>query len=400
MPNTPRLALPVPAEGDVPDVPAVLTTFADKLDEAVAAGGYQEGVAWYMQGTLAQRPAAGTRGRFYWATDTGLLYRDDGAAWTALNPASAQPFLDAPGQVFQEGVMSGGGVTRLNTTDVRVAAGSAWIDGDSIAGFGAGRYFVSWPQTDITGIPAEAGAANRVDQIIVQLTGSAFSGTCSVQRLAGASQAGGTTLTVQTGTGGSPAAGRVGAAALPAGSLRLADLLINVNGVQVPPSNNNIDPNGVIRDRRPWARGAHFTYHANGIADLGPFSGGVWTDIDPTNMSPRLEIASGAWELDWGFFFTSTDGAGFLGLDLPVASNGAAGSWGTADNPTNWATALADERARRSLKLDGLCAPGSYRFNARWATGGGTSTMYRSSAHPLSFTVREIARPSANNGMG
>jgi hypothetical protein len=46
-----------------------------------------------VQGTLAARPAAGTRGRYYFATDNGILYRDTGVAWVTLNPpASAIPF--------------------------------------------------------------------------------------------------------------------------------------------------------------------------------------------------------------------------------------------------------------------------------------------------------------------
>jgi hypothetical protein len=386
-PNTGRAGLPTLLEADTPDVPRDHNALANALDGIIAMD---------LQGLLAARPAAAIRGRYFWATDVGIMYRDDGAAWTAINPATAQTMLDAPGQVLQEGVMSGGAVTRIDPATVRVSAGSAWIDGDAIAGFGSGRYPVSWPQTDITGIPAEAGVANRVDQIIVQLTGSAFSGTCSIQRLAGASQAGGTTL---TGPGSPSPAGRVGAAALPGGSLRLADLLINVNGVQVPPSNNNIDPNGVIRDRRQWAKGAHYTYQAHGIADLTS-TNGAWTDIDTANLSPRLEIASGFWELEWDFFLTGTNTDMWLGIDLPGAVNGGGFSWGTAEHPADWAGALTQQAARRHIKLSGQCAPGSYRFNLRWAMNGGTGTIYRGIARPLGFTVCEIAKASNNNGMG
>lgn len=45
------------------------------------------------QGTLAARPAAGTRGRYYWATDVAALFRDDGAAWTLIgNPPQQEVF--------------------------------------------------------------------------------------------------------------------------------------------------------------------------------------------------------------------------------------------------------------------------------------------------------------------
>ncbi len=36
------------------------------------------------QGTLAARPAAGIRGTYYAATDTGQLFRDNGASWTEV----------------------------------------------------------------------------------------------------------------------------------------------------------------------------------------------------------------------------------------------------------------------------------------------------------------------------
>lgn len=37
------------------------------------------------QGTHAGRPVAGTAGRYYYETDTGLLFRDNGATWVAVN---------------------------------------------------------------------------------------------------------------------------------------------------------------------------------------------------------------------------------------------------------------------------------------------------------------------------
>ena len=44
-------------------------------------------------GTLAQRPAAGTTGRFYWANDNDLFYYDNGAGWDTVN-AEAEAHKD------------------------------------------------------------------------------------------------------------------------------------------------------------------------------------------------------------------------------------------------------------------------------------------------------------------
>ena len=62
MPNTPRLNLPYPLAEDPPDGPTQIGALASQLDSLIASDG---------QGTLAARPAAGTRGRYYFATDQG-----------------------------------------------------------------------------------------------------------------------------------------------------------------------------------------------------------------------------------------------------------------------------------------------------------------------------------------
>ena len=70
--NTPRLALPRPIPDDTVDIPRDLTALTDKLDPITVA---------FSLGTLSARPAAGTAGRFYFATDTGVLSFDTGSAW-------------------------------------------------------------------------------------------------------------------------------------------------------------------------------------------------------------------------------------------------------------------------------------------------------------------------------
>lgn len=64
-----------------------------------------------LEGLDADKPAAGTAGRFYWATDTQLLYRDDGASWNAVSGAgtSSNPL---PEQYVQS----------LNTEDANITS--------------------------------------------------------------------------------------------------------------------------------------------------------------------------------------------------------------------------------------------------------------------------------------
>lgn len=81
MPSTPRLGLQYPAGSDnVSGGPAVIQANATTLDSKAAV---------FLQGTAAARPAAGTQGRFYYETDTGLLKYDDGSNWDIPSPADA-----------------------------------------------------------------------------------------------------------------------------------------------------------------------------------------------------------------------------------------------------------------------------------------------------------------------
>lgn len=77
MSTTPKWAIPYPQGTDSPDVPLWMEDMATVLDD----------VAMDTAGVVASRPAAGTSGRYYYATDdtstgpTGTLFRDNGSAW-------------------------------------------------------------------------------------------------------------------------------------------------------------------------------------------------------------------------------------------------------------------------------------------------------------------------------
>src|SRR4051794_36339557 len=77
--NTTRLAIPKPQLGDAADIEVATHPALDKIDSTAAA---------WASGTIAARPAAGTIGRFYWATDPRIAYLDAGAAgWIPISPA-------------------------------------------------------------------------------------------------------------------------------------------------------------------------------------------------------------------------------------------------------------------------------------------------------------------------
>lgn len=74
---TARRGLPKCSLTDTANVPRDVNALADALDnDAVDV----------PQNTLANRPAAGTAGRYYFATDENILYRDNGATWKVIGP--------------------------------------------------------------------------------------------------------------------------------------------------------------------------------------------------------------------------------------------------------------------------------------------------------------------------
>lgn len=68
------------------------------------------------EGLLNARPPASTRGRFYYATDTGLIYYDTGAAWATIGaPPDLTPYARKDGATFTGNVTLGDADTDVLT---------------------------------------------------------------------------------------------------------------------------------------------------------------------------------------------------------------------------------------------------------------------------------------------
>lgn len=107
---TTRWALTYPELADPADIDQAVRPLAEALDA----------VAMDDQGTFALRPAAGSYGSYYYATDQGILYRDNGTTWDTVGGPSA--------------VLSTGSVDTSEIADDAVTADklrdSAVTDGD------------------------------------------------------------------------------------------------------------------------------------------------------------------------------------------------------------------------------------------------------------------------------
>jgi Concanavalin A-like lectin/glucanases superfamily len=93
--STSRLALPYPTPTDSVDVPRDVQALANNLDPKASI---------FAQGTAAARPAAGIAGRFYYATDTGVLSYDSGTDWIASGAGGGESSVLTQAAVLDVGM--------------------------------------------------------------------------------------------------------------------------------------------------------------------------------------------------------------------------------------------------------------------------------------------------------
>lgn len=107
MQTTPRWGTRYPnadGVGEVADVPLWLSRLATDLDD----------VAKDDQGALSARPAAGKRGRYYYATDQLRLYRDTGSAWVEIEMRNLYWGQEIPAEITMSANANGTGSTNLS----------------------------------------------------------------------------------------------------------------------------------------------------------------------------------------------------------------------------------------------------------------------------------------------
>lgn len=133
------------------------------------------------------------------------------------------------------------------TMAVDVAAGEALVLGDDTARQGV--YHQANDAVVTVNAPANASGQPRLDQLVLTVADSSIAGgsdTPTLQVLQGTAQAG---VTIDN---------RLGAAALPNNSVRLAEWVTPNAATQITTA--------MIRDRRPWARGFFRRFQTNGLA--------------------------------------------------------------------------------------------------------------------------------------
>jgi len=127
MTPTARMALPCPDEHNPADVPTDLDKLRKQIDLLSTI---------FVQGTIASRPAAGTPGRLFFASDERRLYYDDGTLWNApyAAPGSLMLFaaVTAPAGWL---ICDGSAVPRAEYSVLFGVIGTTWGAGDGSSTF-------------------------------------------------------------------------------------------------------------------------------------------------------------------------------------------------------------------------------------------------------------------------
>lgn len=281
---------------------------------------------------------------------------------------------------LQEGVVGAGDfkatAAAAGLMRVDVAAGAAFVKGDSgspAVGLSQGLFLLVNDAAIANAVTLNASDATnpRIDQIILKIRDSSDLAT-------GADDA---VLDKVTGTPtvGATLDNRTGAGALPNDSIRLADVLVPAASTSVTAGN--------VRDRRPWARGVHYSVLRMSGANYTT-TNTLPVRIDPTNLEPRIECSGVPIEV-------RLDGTGSAGgaMEMALSVDGAE---------------LANDKRRMGP------GPSNYgAMNARWVVNptaashlfapmycistSGTATIFNSSSYAVELTIRELIRQNAAN---
>jgi hypothetical protein len=261
----------------------------------------------------------------------------------------------------------------IAATGIDAASGiAAVVQGDAVTG--QGLYPVPAHTAVINETVTAAHASlPRVDAVIleVQDTTHDASGSNNVRTrvVAGTATAGATLDNARDGSHGG--------AAIPSNALHLADVLVGAGVTTLA--------NGVIRDRRKWARGAFtFITRTSGYTT----SSSTAAAIDATNLNPRVECSGAPVRLTLQGEVEQSDVAGVVSFGFAID--------GTNTVYAQWEAPAAGEALPFTIQAVITPSAGSRRFAPYWSAvmAVGTATI---NTRPLIFTVEEIARQNTPN---
>jgi hypothetical protein len=266
------------------------------------------------------------------------------------------------GDLMQPGVLldAHGKVTAAGSMGLAVAAGTAWVRDASAL----------MQRMRITGITVTVPTAHatlpRVDQVIATLTTPGAAATVSVLQ-------GTPTTGAQV---SDPNAGfyRAGAASLPTGAIRLADVIVGAAVGSIVTGN--------IVDRRQWAKGlARYVYNL-GTDASGNFSSGPWRFEASGERMVEIDVNA----------YISPGTTGLFGqLTAVINSNVPAATW---DNPVgNLASPVGGNAFKAPFRFRFVPAAGSNLLTLGFVQSGASVTFVRSTS---SLKITELSLNGTN----
>lgn len=244
------------------------------------------------------------------------------------------------------------------------------VNGGPTAGAWLGKYLQANDATLTLGIDPNSAGVTRIDQVLLVVNdanapyltvapGTPTTGA-TLDNRSGATDD--TTLTVNYGNW-----------------LRLADVRVD-NGVSSIPST-------MIRDRRPWARGAFYNYTRPAAAGNLTTASASLSNIDSAVWSPRIECSGAPIEIT---LVTDVLLAAASTLTFGLSIDGAA----SIPRGINYQT--GNEESHTTIWRPTV-TPGSHQFTVQWSSSTGELATLFASALP-SLTVEERPRQNVSNG--
>lgn len=290
--------------------------------------------------------------------DNLILTKHDGGTINAGNVRGPQGNTGATGTAgtgapaLQAGVVSSGDYAlAINSiTQITLAAGICYTpvaSSDLLV-----RASTAVP-TVLSGIPAAGGGTQRLDQVVVSSAG--------VVSLVQGTQNAATTL-----------ANRTGAAAIPAGSQLIQDVMVTSGGVLA----------ANVRDRRPWSHGASHFFQDAGPRTWAVASGNVGIPLR------RIEIGPASW---LQILLTANYVGAVVGgrVDTQPLLNGV----GMDRSVRIRSTAVAADEGQ-TLSWSGAAAQGSNTIAFNGQAQDGATTV-----NSITVTIIEHVRQNQHNGL-
>lgn len=268
----------------------------------------------------------------------------------------------------QAGILSGCKVIQTPAganQGYRIGSGQAILFDSTVAGLAV--YTDNTNEDDV--VTAAHASLPRIDSIYVS-SGPQFGVALNTR---------GWGAVAGTATSGATLDNRLGAAAIPANAVLVADIL--------RPAANNIVTTANIRDRRPWANGAKTRISGNAVAAF-TVATSVLQSLAAGTFDVRLETAG----MDVSVIFEAV----MTNATANTAGNILLLIDGAVVFQQLWNSQTASSPLAFSLDREFALAAGSHVFSWQWNTSAGTLSMYNQASIYPQMRIQEIM-PSQNN---